>query len=229
MALMPIDMKSAQGHPWTVTETTASTRRYVMRARADAVGETRRSIIRAAIALVEERASLEFTLHDLAAEAGVSVQTALRHFGSRDAIVAAATELMQAEVVEERRAPAGDVRASVATIVAHYERRGDFVVRMLGREHHDERVRSLMEPGKQLHRAWVEECFAPQVDHLSHAARDDVTDLLVVATDVYTWHLLRRGRGLSRVRCEAQMLALVEAVLGACARPAPHRSERRSS
>ena len=59
-----------------------------------------------------------------------------------------------------------------------------------------------------LHRAWVAEVFGPMVS-------DDeaLLDLLVVATDVYTWKLLRRDRGLSRVRTEARMKALVTAVL----------------
>jgi hypothetical protein len=52
-----------------------------------------------------------------------------------------------------------------------------------------------------------------------------VTDLLVVATDVYTWALLRRDRGLSRDHTEARMLRLVEAVLSGASAPAPAATE----
>ena len=46
-----------------------------------------------------------------------------------------------------------------------------------------------------------------------------LVDLLVVATDVYTWKLLRRDRRLSVARTRERMEALVRAVLAARATP----------
>ena len=64
---------------------------------------------------------------------------------------------------------------------------------------------------RRLHRAWVRDTFAP---FLATAVDPEaLTDLLVVATDVYTWKLLRRDRGLSRDRTEQRMRALVDALL----------------
>ena len=40
-----------------------------------------------------------------------------------------------------------------------------------------------------------------------------LTDLLVVATDVYTWKLLRRDRKLSQAQVERRLLRLVAAIL----------------
>ena len=57
----------------------------------------------------------------------------------------------------------------------------------------------------------MQEVFALYV-----AAADDpeeLTDLLVVATDVYTWKLLRRDRGLGRDRTERRMRLLVDRLL----------------
>jgi hypothetical protein len=62
-----------------------------------------------------------------------------------------------------------------------------------------------------MHRAWVEEVFAPFLDGTHDA--DALVDLLVVATDVYAWKLLRRDRGLSRSSTEARLKQLVGAVL----------------
>ncbi len=45
-----------------------------------------------------------------------------------------------------------------------------------------------------MHRDWVETIFALR----SSPGGEDLVDLLVVATDVYTWKLLRRDRGLLR-------------------------------
>jgi AcrR family transcriptional regulator len=188
-----------------------TTRGYTMRARGDAKAATRQRMLRAALALSEEKMTIEITLDEVASRAGVTVQTVLRHFGSRDGLLDEAVRLASAEVVEERRAPAGDPVAAIEVVVAHYERRGDFVLRMLSQEH-DPRIAAVVGPGKLLHRAWVEEMFAPQV--AGRPDRGEVVDLLVVATDVYAWKLLRRDRGLDAATTRARMLALVGAILG---------------
>ena len=66
--------------------------------------------------------------------------------------------------------------------------------------------------GRAVHRRWVREVFGPLLPPAG-PDRDEVLDLLVVATDVYTWKLLRRDRGLSAPRTRARTEALVRAVL----------------
>ena len=61
-----------------------------MGARAQAVDATRRRIVDALIALAGERPFAEVTLDAVAERAGVSVQTVLRQFGSRDGLFAEA-------------------------------------------------------------------------------------------------------------------------------------------
>lgn len=189
-----------------------SRRLYQMGARAEAMAGTRRRILRAVRDLASETLNLTPTLEMVAARAGVSVQTVLRHFGDRDSLLDAALDAAIAETVAEREAPAGDVAAAVRIIVDHYELQGDFVVQLLGHEQDDSRYSRVTEPGRALHRKWVTDVFAPQL-----AGRDDaeaLTDLLVVATDVFTWKLLRRDRGLSRPETESRIRRLVDAVLG---------------
>jgi AcrR family transcriptional regulator len=187
-------------------------RKYTMRARADAKAATRLRMLRSALELSEEKMTIEITLDEVASRAGTSVQTVLRHFGSRDGLLDEVTAYAAAEVEQERRAPAGDVGEAVAAVVAHYEKRGDFVLRLLGQEH-DRRIARVVGPGKHLHRRWVEESFRPQLDGRRPADREAVTDLLVVATDVYAWKLLRRDRGLDPATTAARMRALVDAIL----------------
>jgi hypothetical protein len=67
--------------------------------------------------------------------------------------------------------------------------------------------------GRSLHRRWVTDTFGPLLP--TGRGREEVVDLLVVATDVYTWKLLRRDRGLSATRTSARMERLVRAVLDA--------------
>jgi predicted acylesterase/phospholipase RssA len=102
-------------------------------------------------------------------------------------------------------------------VVGHYERRGASVLLLLAQEADDPQVRAITDGGKQLHRRWVEEVFA------DHRPDDALVDLLVVATDLYTWKVLRLDRGLSRAQTEARMRALVRAVLAS----AHGRADRR--
>lgn len=187
-----------------------TSRPYTMTARARSVEQTRSRILDATVALHTERLAAEIALDDVAERAEVSVQTVLRHFGSRSDLVGAAFEHAQRSVADERRTPVGDVDAAVHVIVEHYELRGDGVLVLLAQEQTEDFVRRITDHGKALHRTWVEEVFAPFLDRPD---AEDLTDLLVVATDVYTWKLLRRDRGLSRGSTEDRIKQLVSAVL----------------
>jgi AcrR family transcriptional regulator len=188
-------------------------RAYTMRARAESTARTRERILDAAVALIKERLSMEIVLADVAERAGVSVQTVLRHFGSRDAVFEQALAHGEAKVRVERETPAGDAATAVITIVRFYDRWGDWTLRMLSQEHSDEGSRRAVAMGRPLHRKWVEDVFAPQLAGCSD--HDELIDLLVIATDVYTWKILRRDAGMSRKRTCERMLRLVQSVLSA--------------
>ena len=183
-------------------------RSYTMTARARSAEETRRRILESAAQLATERRIGEISLDLVANAAAVSVQTVLRQFGSRAGLLEATAAHVEDAIVDERTAPIGDVAAAVHVLVDHYEARGDMALLLLAQELDDRQVRAITDRGKRLHRAWVEEVFAPYVG-------DDerLVDLLVVVTDVYAWKLLRRDRGLSRARTEEGMTTLVRAVL----------------
>ena len=140
-----------------------TSRRYAMVNRAASAANTRSRILRALVDLSTEKLTIDIVLTDIATRAGVSVQTILRHFGSRDGLFDAAVEFAAAAIVEERSTPTGDVPAAVKAIVRHYEARGDWVIAMLGQELGDARIRRITERGRQTHRAWVEAVFAPQL------------------------------------------------------------------
>jgi AcrR family transcriptional regulator len=188
-------------------------RRYVMDARADTVDSTRRSILEAAFALSRERFTWEIVLADVAERAGVAVKTVLRHFKSREGLFAAVNQYAREQIVDERVTPVGDVGNAVSAILDHYEARGDWVLRLLCQESSNDFARDSMTTGRKVHREWVQTTFAPQLDHLEAPAREETVDLLVVATDLYTWKLLRRDRGLTRPEVEARIRHLVNATL----------------
>jgi AcrR family transcriptional regulator len=184
-----------------------NTRTYTMTARAQAVEDTRTRIREALFELGTTRVLSDISLEDVAHEAGVSVQTVLRHFGSRAGLIESNIQYAIDRVAHERVAPEGDVDKAMSVLLDHYELRGDTVLLMLAQEATDELVHRLTDNGRRMHRDWVRSIFGPVV-----AGREDLLDLLVVATDVYTWKLLRRDRGHSRSTTEQRMKALVRAV-----------------
>ena len=182
-------------------------RTYTMRARAESVERTREDILAAARALTEERASFTVGLADVAALAGVTMRTILRHFGNREGLFDALSEHMRGLVEEERATPVGDLPEAVRTIVAHYEKRGNLVLRMLEEEALDPQLAETVAAGRHMHRDWVRTVFAPYLE----AALDPsaLEDLLVVATDVYTWKLLRLDAGHTRKQTEERVLTMI--------------------
>lgn len=197
-----------------------TTRPYEMTTRAAAADETRRRILQSTLDLSAEKFTLEIVLADVAERAGVTTKTVLRHFGSREGLFDAVSRFGREEIAQEREAPVGDIPAAIGAIVDHYEERGDWVLRMLGQEQSDARVREVVDAGRRVHREWVAATFAPQLAGLPEDEREASVDLLVVATDVYAWKLLRRDRGLSRDVTEQRMRVLAQAVVRSVPVPA---------
>ncbi|WP_185981579.1 TetR/AcrR family transcriptional regulator [Skermania sp. ID1734] len=189
------------------------TRTYTMRARAVAAEQTRERILEAVHDLALQKPFTAIALPEVAERAGVSVQTILRQFGSRDGLLDATTDFGRAQIVQERRVEPGDRVAAVRNVIDHYERVGDGILMILNQESWDARAKSITDSGKTFHRQWVEAVFAPLLADRPKAERVEALDLLVVATDIYTWKLLRRDRGLSRAATERRVLRLVNSIL----------------
>src|SRR3954449_1565871 len=108
-------------------------RTYTQTARAEATERTREAILEAAIARFY-RGEFDTNLEAIADEAGVGTRTILRHLGSKEGLIEAAVAAANAAVRAERRAPAGDAEAFSRSLVSHYEKDGDRVLRMLAAE-----------------------------------------------------------------------------------------------
>jgi AcrR family transcriptional regulator len=193
----------------------STTREYRMVRRGAAVAATRERILAATIELGYEELDLDPTLERIAARAGVSVQTVLRRFGSRAALLDEALAAAQAAVADERL-PAAPEQDPLLPLLAHYRLRGTFSLRMLAREDTDARAAEITAGGKRMHRAWVGTAFAERLARHDPGRREALTDLLVVATDVYAWKLLALDRHLADDVVLDRMRTLVDAIL------APH-------
>jgi AcrR family transcriptional regulator len=189
-------------------------RKYDMSARQQAKGATRDAIINAAIDTFMAERTLAITLPTVAERADVTVKTVLRHFGNREGLVDAAWSQIFDEAMAERVPPPDDPVAALDVLIAHYERRGEMALAMLAEEDSDPRAQRLNNAGRLAHRAWVEEVFGARMPE-QPSERSRLIDVLVVATDIYSWKLLRIDRGLSVDDVRDRMLLMADAVLAA--------------
>jgi AcrR family transcriptional regulator len=167
-----------------------------------------RSRVRGAlVALAARRPLVELTLADIAEESGVSVRTLLRYYGSRDQLFHTVSAEIHEAHLDERVATPDDIRGSLAALGADHERYGNVMLMLLSQEAADPLAASVTARGKAYHRQWVCDLFG-----LDAERDEEQVDLLVVATDLYTWKLLRRDRGLSEQETVERITRLVDAV-----------------
>jgi AcrR family transcriptional regulator len=192
------------------------TRPYRMSARADAVAATRDRILDASLELFVERDFAAVSLTDLAERADTTVQTILRHFSRKDGVVDALVRRESERVGAEREAvPAGDVAAVAEYVARHYAEFGDVVMAMLAAETRSEVATQAVAHGRSMHRAWVARTFADRLERLDPAARRRRHELLVAATDIFTWKVLCRDGGLDADEYRTAVTELLEAIEGA--------------
>jgi AcrR family transcriptional regulator len=185
-----------------------------MVARAEAVAATGERILDAAVEVFWELPSDQISLDEVARRAGVTVQTVIRRFGGRDALLAAAAE-REAERVRRQRqeAPVGDAAGAVRVLVDHYESMGDRVLRLLAEEERVPGLGEIADRGRALHREWCARVFAAALEGRAGVERRRRLAQLVAICDVYTWKLLRRDAGLSRRQTELALVELLEPML----------------
>jgi AcrR family transcriptional regulator len=194
------------------TATVTRPRSYRMRARAEAAAETRARILRAVLELHVERFHDQITLEAISQRAGVTVQTVLRHFGTRESLVAAAAEQATSEVLAQRSAaPVGDVNGAVENLVDHYEDWGRSALRLLAQEDRVPQLRAVANAGRAAHYAWVERTFAP---FLARSSDPLLRPGLIALSDVFVWKLFRLDLGLDRTKTASAMAKMIRAVIG---------------
>jgi AcrR family transcriptional regulator len=184
-----------------------------MATRATAVEATRERILNAACDAFLASWYDDVTLRDVSAAADVALQTVVNHFGTKEALYGAAVEQIS-DAIEARRynVEPGDVDGAVAALIDDYDRTGDFTLRTLADEGRRPVVGPGLARGRRGHQDWVEHMFPAALTGLRGAARRRRLAQLVAVTDVYTWKLLRRDKGLSRDQAILAVRELVDAL-----------------
>jgi len=195
----------------------AERRGYKQEVRARQTEANAKSILDAAVKCLRASKRLAtITLDELAAEAGVTVRTILRQFGSKDGIMEAAFLEVGRQIQSARRdTPAGDIDAALAALVDQYEVEGDLNARVVSEEHEIPILHKLLEFARKSHRQWLTVVFGPRLAHLPAAQREQRITALYAATEVQLWKVLRRDLHQSPEQTAAIFHQLVRGVLSA--------------
>ena len=152
----------------------------------------------------------EITLDEVAASAGTTRQTVIRLFGGKEGVLAAAIELFHAKAAPRLATPL-DVsdQTAIEAVVEHYESIGDVGFRLLAQEERHPVLRPHLDYGRQAHRSWIAARFHGALEGLNGKKRERRITRLVVATDLYTWKLLRRDFGHTQAEVTTLIAGMV--------------------
>lgn len=189
-------------------------REYDMTARAEATGRTRDRLLEAAREGFADRRYDDVTLAEIASAAGVTVQTLLNHFGSKEGLMRAAAERFAGEIADLRGpVEPGDVAGAVEALMRHYEVLGDANWRLVADAERQPSIAALLDGARAEQRAWIESVFAPALAAYG-PEREETVAARYAATDVGTWKLLRRDLGHSAEETAGVLRRLVAGILG---------------
>lgn len=190
-------------------------RSYCQTARAQSAAATGIRIVEAFLKRLGEQWYDEITLDHVAEDAGVTVQTIVRRFGGKAGLLADAIREMVRRAGESRATPPGDLERLVRNLVDDYERTGDTIIRLLALEGRHAVLHEQLSYGRDRHRDWIAKAFAGDLEQRQARSRQAVLDALVIATDVYSWKLLRRDMGRSVVATRNAIIGMIRSTLAA--------------
>jgi len=185
---------------------------YRQTARATASEELRQRVATAFYKLLLSRWVDEISLDDVAASARTTRQTVIRLFGGKEGLLAAVAAIVAAQAEPRLLLPhTASIKGALEALITHYEAVGDLVVCLLAQEKRHPALHPILDRGRREHRTWVAKWFGGA---LKGAERQRQLTRLVVATDVYTWKLLRRDFGNTQKEVTIVMAGLVEQLTG---------------
>lgn len=188
----------------------AGRRTYRKVARAEAEERTRDALLEAAIDELYSGRWPRTSLEAVSAKAGVTKQTLLRHFGSRDGLLMQAMVRSASQVLDQRwSAPVGDLEGALDNLLDHYESWGERALRIGAWEDGPAFLARLSQMARKVHYEWVERAFAPWLDPLNKEARARLRAELIVLCDVHTWRLLSHDLKLPRAETRMILLDLI--------------------
>jgi AcrR family transcriptional regulator len=190
------------------------TRGYVKVARAETEEQTRGALLDAADEAFLSGPWEHASLAAIARAAGVTKQTLLRHFGSKDRLLEQVL-LRSVDEVERQRlsVPTNDVAGAVDNLLEHYEIRGGRAMRSSNLDM-DGSLADLGRRARQFHYDWVELAFGAWLTAVGPSERRRLRAALIAVCDVQAWWLLTHDLELSRAEVRATLILTIDRLLG---------------
>jgi AcrR family transcriptional regulator len=156
----------------------------------------------------------QVSLDAMARAAGVTKQTLLRHFGSKDGLLEQTLLRAFAEVRAQRlSAPTNDIAGAVDNLLDHYEIRGGRAMRSSNLDV-DGPLAELGRRAREFHYEWVEHAFGAWLAAARPTERGRLRAALIAVCDVQSWWILSHDLGLPRTDVRATLILTISCLLG---------------
>ena len=186
-------------------------RAYRMTVRADAAERTGERINDAMLRRFTEFPYDRIRLEDVAADAGVTVQTVVRRFGSKHGVLAATVERELTRLATERAAAMGSSpQATLHSLVRYYENHGALILKLYAEASQAPGVPELASRARAYHVSWCHEAFSEVLEQgLDNRTLQRRLAQVVAICDATTWRILRFDGQLSRQQTEQALMEML--------------------
>ena len=189
-------------------------RSYAKVVRAQAEERTRTALLDAADEAFLSGPWSRASLDGIAGAAGVTKQTLLRHFGSKEGLLEQAIRRGRETVLEQRfSAPTDDIHGAVDNLLDHYEMVGGKAMRSSNFET-EGTLAELGRAARELHYAWVDHAFGTWLSAASPRERGRLRSALIAICDVQVWWILSHDLELVRSEVRATLILTISRLLG---------------
>jgi AcrR family transcriptional regulator len=189
-------------------------RAYKGTVQAEIAALTEQRILEASLALFDEQWGDQITLDQIAERAGVTVQTILRRFGSKERLADAVSQEAFRRAMQQRiEPPVTDLTTFVHGLIAYYEAGGERMLRGLAQEARHPQLHTIIDVARASHREWLERTFKTHLEQRDAATRVRLLAQLYAITSVYTWYQLRHESGLNQEETAHALYEMIEKLL----------------
>lgn len=190
-------------------------RPYKQVARAQSRERTRDALLDAAVEEFFGDRWPQSSLESLAAQAGVTKQTLLRHFGSKNGLLLQALIRSASQLLDQRwSVTPGDIPGAVENLLDHYEAWGERSRRIGSWQGGPPMLAQLSAMARRVHYDWIGYVFAPWLEGQAEPLPTRRRATLIALCDVQSWWILAHDLGLPRSEVAATLSEAIQAVLG---------------
>lgn len=186
-------------------------RAYTQVARAEAQERNRDALIDAAAEAFFSGRWEQMSLTEMSVSAGVTKQTLLRHFGSKQGLLEQMLQRGYHQVRDQRwGAPTDDLAGAVDNLLEHYEQFGERAMAIGSGVAANPAVAELGRVARQLHYDWIDHVFGNWLKRERGKSRLRCRAALIALCDVQVWWIWSHDLGLPRAEVRATLIQAIQ-------------------